>query len=313
MVLDDNQLVESMLRAVSATFALTQRQQDFLSSIDPSSIDSNNQTRRIDRFAQNRLKDELRIAFSDRILFAAEEPEVGSDIPDDLTESAFEVAILDPIDGTDLWMRGFGNWCISTAIFDPEDARIRAAFVGYSSGDIYYATRDGAYLCDGNGNLHPLSMPQLDVPTILRDATVCFYGQKPANFLALQQKLSFLQLLQDIRVNKKPNNENEEAAKFRIYNLGGNPMMVRMTESSGMHAAVDAVFEVKGQKPYDFVPGAFIACQAGATIVELADKWNSPFDLHGVLRNHKQRRKYVLAATAQLADELAAALGYKRK
>ena len=150
------------------------------------------------------------------------------------------------------------------------------------------------------------------MPT-LRDAAVCFYGQKPANFLALQKNLSFLQLLQDIRKTKKGINENQEAAKFRIYNLGGNPMMVRMTESGGMHAAVDAVFEIKGQKPYDFVPGAFIACKAGATIVELADKCNNPFDLHAALRDHRQRRKYVVAATPQLADELATALGYKRK
>ena len=152
MVLDDNQLVESVLRAVSSTFALTQGREDFLSGIDPSSVDANNPTRRVDRFAQNRLKEELRIAFADRIRFAAEEPEMGDDTPADLTKSPFEVAILDPIDGTDLWMRGFGNWCISTAIFDPEDARIRAAFVGYSSGDIYYATQHRAFRCDQNGS-----------------------------------------------------------------------------------------------------------------------------------------------------------------
>ena len=87
-------------------------------------------------------------------------------------------------------------------------------------------------------------------------------------------------------------------------------MMVRMTESLGNPAAVDAVFELKGQKVYDVVPGAFIAKQAGATIVDLSGK---SIDLHEALRHHKSLMTYVLAATKDLADELVSVLKYKAK
>ena len=85
-------------------------------------------------------------------------------------------------------------------------------------------------------------------------------------------------------------------------------MMVRMTEKVDAKAAVDAVFELKGQKPYDVVPGAFIAQCAGATIVDLA---NRKIDLHEALRYHTKPMKYVLAATENLAKELVSALTYE--
>jgi fructose-1,6-bisphosphatase/inositol monophosphatase family enzyme len=51
---------------------------------------------------------------------------------------------------------------------------------------------------------------------------------------------------------------------MRIYNLGGNPMMLKVAERT-----IDAVFEVVGQHPHDVVPGAYIARQAGAIVKDL--------------------------------------------
>ena len=139
----------------------------------------------------------------------------------------------------------------------------------------------------------------------LRDAAVCFYGQKAANFYAVHKNAPLLTWLRDNRAKKI----NGQAPRFRIYNLAGNPMMVRMTESTGTPPAIDAVFELKGQKVYDVIPGAFIAKRVGATFVDLA---NRPIDLDRALRERKVL-KYVLAATPGLARELVLALNYPPK
>jgi fructose-1,6-bisphosphatase/inositol monophosphatase family enzyme len=303
---DDMPMVEAVLDAIATTFKLAQGEEDILRRRDPTSEDSNNPTRGIDRVAQQNLKLRLDVIFERKILFIAEEPEPGeAAVPEDLVDSDVNVAILDPIDGTDLWLRGFGNWCISTVIFDPGKARIRAAFVGYSSGDIYWATPQSVCRRDLDGYHYPLVVSRT-AGLALRDATICFYGQKPVNFLAIQQNLNLRQFLLSMKKEKERAEENGgDAPKFRIYNLAGNPMMVRMTESDGVHAAVDVVFEQRGQKAYDVVPGAYIAKRAGASLVNLLNK---PINLDEALRYHKKLITYVLAATPQLGDEAVASL-----
>lgn len=308
---EDMLMVEAVLDAIATTFKLAQGEAGVLRQCDPTSEDSNNPTRGIDRVAQQTLKLHLEVAFERKILFIAEEPEPeGAKVPRNLRDSEVDVAFLDPIDGTDLWVRGFGNWCISTAIFDPRKGRIRAAFVGYSSGDIYWATPQSVCRRGLDGHDYPLLVSRTD-GLALRDATICFYGQKPINFLAIQQNLELREFLLRMKEEKEQTGETgKDAPKFRIYNLAGNPMMVRMTESEDVHAAVDVVFELRGQKAYDVVPGAFIAQRAGASLVNLL---NQPINLDEALRNHKNLVTYVLAATPQLADEAVGSLVPKRR
>ena len=241
MILDDEEswIVEGVIGAIRDTLKLAESPNEYLRDVEPTSRNPNNPTRRIDLIAQQRLKSQLKILFRGNISFIAEEPEPNdARIPDDLKNSKTIVAILDPIDGTDLWVRGFGNWCISTAIFDPEESEILAAFVGYSSGDIYWATRHLMGRRDREDDNHPLAISRPNGLS-LQDAAVCFYGQKPANFYAVHKNARLLTWLRDKR-GRSP--------RLRIYNFAGNPMMVRMTQSSDIPAAVDAVFELKGRK-----------------------------------------------------------------
>ena len=202
ILVDENSfMVEPVLSAIRDALKLAESTSDYLRGVEPTSRDSNNPTRRIDLVAQQALKAKLRIVFEGAISFIAEEPERHEvAVPQDLTKSSVNVAILDPIDGTDLWVRGFGNWCVSTAIFDPVEAQILAAFVGYSSGDIYWATRHVACRRDKNDEDHPLSVPRAGLK--LRDAAVCFYGQKAANFFAVHQNLHLLEWLGDMVAEK---------------------------------------------------------------------------------------------------------------
>jgi fructose-1,6-bisphosphatase/inositol monophosphatase family enzyme len=300
---DDEQLIRAVVDVIRDTFRLALKPTSFLSDKHlSSSRDSNNPTRQMDRIAQDNLKLHLDVLFEKKILFVAEEPE-SSDyrIPDDLAKSQVDVAVLDPIDGTDLWAKGFSNWCISVAIFEPKRERIRASFVGYSSGDIFWASERGAFRHSLDGRNYPLTVARNENLRLM-DATVCFYGQKPANFLAVQENLSISRMLRSVQDQKELAQKlGDDVPQFRIYNLAGNPMMVRMTSSEGVEAAVDVVFELKGQKAFDVVPGAFIAKQAGAFIVDLE---NNEIDLHKALRNHKTKMTYILGASRALVSDM---------
>ena len=92
---------------------------------------------------------------------------------------------------------------------------------------------------------------------------------------------------------------------MRIYDLAGAPMMMKLADHRVRNAGgVDAVFDVKGQKPHDFVPGAFIAKKAGAIIRYRNGKEISYEDLEDSLRDFDTRTKYVIACTRKLSDEL---------
>jgi len=95
----------------------------------------------------------------------------------------------------------------------------------------------------------------------------------------------------------------KEKLGFRIYNFGGNPMMVKIPDRS-----VDVVFDVFGQEPHDVVPGAYIATQAGAVLTDLDGK---TIDLGEVLLKPREKIRYVLAATDSLAAQLRSLLRKK--
>ncbi|TDA25606.1 MAG: hypothetical protein DSO00_08510, partial [Archaeoglobi archaeon] len=66
-------------------------------------------------------------------------------------------------------------------------------------------------------------------------------------------------------VNEKQVKKTNEEIGFRIYNLAGNPVMVKLVDHRIKDArGIDAVIEIKGQKPHDMAPGAYIALKGGA-------------------------------------------------
>lgn len=201
------------------------------------------------------------------------------------------VALVDVLDGSDLYLRGLSNWCSAVIFFYPPERRILAAFVGQSSGVIYYTTESRSRL-----RLRPLKVipgrgeREVNGPSEVRrvkDAAICFYGQKRDHFLSITAKRrkfrSFLKQQKDV--------------KFRIYNLGGNPMMALVADG-----LIDAVLGLKGQAPHDVAPGAFIAQEAGAVFLNDIGERVEIEEL--LLRPAREEVRYIIAATRELYDDL---------
>jgi hypothetical protein len=234
-----------------------------------------------------------------------------------LREKEGVVALVDMIDGTDLLERGMSNWCSAGCLFQPTAApgsRILGSFVGIPSGEIYYSSSTMDEV-----RIKP-SARTPDVPTrgcssvvSLANASVCFYGQKA-------EKLDSI---------FGPRNEHDvcsnallklvqswgSTSEFRIYNLAGIPMILKLIDHRIKNARnIDAVFELSGQVAHDVVPGAFLALKAKATVRRLwrdeltqESRWAALTleDLEEALMLPTQSRlQYVITATSELADEL---------
>lgn len=213
----------------------------------------------------------------------------------DLSGKKGLVALVDMVDGTDLLKRDLSNWCSALIFFQPTQAKILGAFVGIQSDGIYYSTGDGAYK-QPPGRVPPVQLRGPSDVSRLKDASLCFYGQKIKNLLPVINNKNFISTLNEIRKNEIT---TKEKANLRIYNLAGNPMMVKLADG-----IIDCIFEIKGQHPHDVAPGAYIAQQAGAVLKSLDDK---DIDLLPALLRPADPSlylRYILASTEQLYQEL---------
>ena len=212
------------------------------------------------------------------------------------------VALLDMIDGTDLVYRKMSNWCSALVFFDPQAKRILASVVGLPSGAFYCAGHEIApcvVKVTSRADEAPRDQLNDEIPIHpnnrlrLKDAAVCFYGQKAENLLSILEKDCGLpEYLRKISLLPK-----KQRPPCRFYNLGGNPMICKVADGS-----VDAVFELVGQKPHDVVPGTFIARCAGAVVKDLD---NNPLPLEeALLTPNVGELRYIVAATEGLYKEL---------
>ena len=209
----------------------------------------------------------------------------------DLSGDEGLVALLDTIDGTDLLIRGFGNWC-SAAIFF-ENGRILASFVALYREGVYFATENkvGVFR-EADRRLESLPLRGLGDPVPLSEATICAYGQKFSSFARLARRSGLVSALESA---------GQTRGRGRFYTLAGNPMSVRLVDAP---VPVHAVFDAEGQMPHDVAPGAHIAVRAGATLLDLDGQ---PIDLGQALLHPgdpEHRMRYVLANTEELAREL---------
>jgi fructose-1,6-bisphosphatase/inositol monophosphatase family enzyme len=226
----------------------------------------------------------------------------------DLRRESRPVVLLDMIDGTDLLTREMGNWCSAMVVFHPPTAEILGALVGLPLGDLfklYVASRsyEGAYLLTYEilpaksglrymlledphrsiAPLHPRShRPVGDRP--LDGASICFYGQKRSRLLHLRDETDF-----------PWDSSLEKSGRLRIYTLAGNPMLAKLAEGR-----VSAVFEAKGQRPHDCIPGLYLAEKAGAAVSGLDGK---PLDLGRALLERRDV-SYIAAGDRLLLREL---------
>ncbi|MDX6447402.1 MAG: Inositol monophosphatase family [Blastocatellia bacterium] len=270
---------------------------------------------RVDLDSEDQFKQGLRKHFSNIEVFG-EETLTPSDRFEDHDGT---VCIVDPIDGTDLLERNLSNWCIAAVVIrpkNPQGQRILAASVGFPSGRIYYA-REGLngveYKTPKPDGLGFTTMKTTGPSSITKlvNASICFYGQK----IALLQSVMQLPLIQHL-VEQSDKKSKKTAKNLRIYTLAGIPMMVRLIDHEIKSAAnIDVVFDSEGQKPYDAVPGLYLALKGGAKAINLdTSKQITPLDLErAILYPAGGKIRYVVAATMRLCDEIAPLLKQKAR
>ena len=99
-------------------------------------------------------------------------------------------------------------------------------------------------------------------------------------------------------------------ARFRIYNLAGNPFIVALADrqcgrnKKVISRGIDAVFEIEGQPAHDVVPSAYISLKAKAYMHEIDGEEITVQTLAKSLLDPKAELRYVVAGTQDLAEVL---------
>ena len=208
------------------------------------------------------------------------------------------VVLGDLVDGTDLLVRGLSNWCSACTFYYPPIPKILAAFVADSNGEVYFALDNStSQKFDPRDN----SRRKLNGPsrvTKLEEATICFYGQKLSNLKSIFNT----QLVQEVA--KFPN--------VRIYNLAGNPLMVRLVDNPSPNEKkgwYDIIFDTEGQPLHDVAPGAYIAIKSDAIMCDLEGRIiDEGYLASTLLRPASEKIRYVLSATPELNEQFRALL-----
>lgn len=216
----------------------------------------------------------------------------------DLSAEPGIFALADIVDGTDLLERGLSNWCSAVVFFEPAaepDNRILGSFVALPDDNVYYAlhSETGAFVAGVNSTRESRGPSSV---TRLQEASLYFYGQKVSRLVDLMASEIFGNL--QSAVNDDP--------RTRIYNLAGNPIAARLIDDRApLVAGIDAIFEAKGQRAHDCVPGLYIALKGGARLSDWGGQSISVGDLsESLLRPHRSRLAYVLASTEELRNSL---------
>jgi fructose-1,6-bisphosphatase/inositol monophosphatase family enzyme len=234
----------------------------------------------------------------------------------DFTDQDRLVVLLDMVDGTDLFERHLSNWCSAMTFFHPTekdaDKRIIATFVALPDEVIYCARRDMDHIRKVQLGSHPSTpfVPNVTGPSDVKsitNASIAFYGQKIKSYLSPvvdgkdeNQRLRMHPFI----TNLSQLIENQAGSETRIYNLGGNPIMMRLIDGV---KRIDGLFNLSGSAAHDAVPGLYIAKKAGAVLRNMSGAPLTNAMLSAKLMkpaDKNNRVSYVLASTYELADNL---------
>ncbi len=247
-------------------------------------------------------------------------------------------AIVDMVDGSDLLERGLSNWCSAVIFFEPQAVsgeRILAAFVGMPNGETYYSTNSSENVfveIKEKENRHHIKepLPHLSkihkqyLQTELKNASVAFYGQKVSSLFSIMNRNSTdrietlldyvykAEIEQNAKIKAKINANKtlrleETPIDFRIYTLNGIPIVVKLIDYRVKEIRkIDAVFNIKGQRPHDVVPGVYLAMKAGAIVRNLEKKRDmTNEDLEDALMQPaKSKLIYIIASNRKLAMKI---------
>ncbi len=255
----------------------------------------------IDVLAEKRGKEEFNKLFPNTLEIYGEES-LGKKVA--LNNETKICVLLDMIDGTDFVELDIPLWCSAMVFFDPNQPKILASLVGLSTGEIYYASSDRpgqAFVCrDPNARHLAEYVRRPSSVSSFENASICFYGQKAANFSCIADPPDFLTTLKSI----------SSEANFRIYTFAGNPMMVKLAdrfrdkEGKDVCRGFDVIFDIQGQYLHDVVPGAYIAQQAGAYLCETNGTEITGDILAQKLLQPTDKMTYILASTKALAEKV---------
>jgi myo-inositol-1(or 4)-monophosphatase len=200
----------------------------------------------------------------------------------DLSPSPDFALVLDPIDGTDMAVRGYPLCAISLSLHYLDTMNPIIAVIGdIFQKKLYYASEDGAFLKQKGDvkNLKPACVAQIS------DAMVVSYAAKPHRLLSL---LDQRELIKKVKL---------------FFNYGGPLDIARVGEGT-----VDAFVEFeKGFKIIDYAAGIYIAQMAGAVVT----------DLHGsevkLTRDLDARQKFLVSCSQNLHEEILSCLDNKEQ
>jgi fructose-1,6-bisphosphatase/inositol monophosphatase family enzyme len=287
--------------------------------------DLHNQPLRIDHYAEDVCRIALEKRFRSKICAVGEETLGKRPEFRDISGRQEVFAILDMIDGTDLLLRQFGNWCSAIVCYLPLEENILLSVVADSDSNVFFARAEDecawflSKRAESVSESVPLCLAAADRPQSredacirflkvqasgplsnesLDDASICFVGQKPPYFLAAANMSKLGERMGEYseRLRKK----TSPTPAFRIYNLGGTPMMPKVA-----NGIIDAVVGVQASKPHDVVAGAFIGLKAGAYLGGFAGREINVASLAKWLNNPSERcAPYVLACTNALYQRL---------
>jgi myo-inositol-1(or 4)-monophosphatase len=219
-----------------------------------------------DRDAQQAVAERIRETFPDATILG-EEDETATTVP---TEG--RVWVVDPIDGTNNYVRGNRRWATSVACLEAEST-VAAATVLPVMDDTYVATEDGVYRNDRQVTVSTRADPELFqvVPTIWWDF------DRRAEFAAATSGI--VERFADLR---------------RI----GSAQAALALLAAG---SLDGVITNVETNPWDTLAGVAMIRWAGGTVTDLdGDPWRH--DDRGLVASNGNAHDEVLAAAREIDD-----------
>jgi len=191
----------------------------------------------------------------------------------DLSSSPEYVVILDPVDGTDIAIRGYPLCSISLSLHSISTYKpILAIIANAITSDIYCASGEGAFkiIRKRKTSIFPSQIINIS------DSMIVCYAAKPYRLLKIFQQEKLF-----------------GCAKL-FLNYGGPLDIAKVGDGS-----IDCFLEfAKGFKIIDYAAGIFIAKTAGAIVTDLDDKEIN------ILESVNMRQKFVVSANRKLHNKI---------
>ncbi len=223
----------------------------------------------VDRDAQTRVVETIRETFPNEVIVAEEDDDETAAIP--TTGSAW---VVDPIDGTNNYVRGMRLWATSVAaLVDGEP--VAAATVAPALGDTYVATTESASVNDEPAKVRDRTDPEtfVAVPTF-------WWGFDRRDEYATACR-AVVERFGDMR------------------RFGSTQLALAMCASG----AVDAVITNVQVTPWDSVAGSLLVERAGGVVTDVeGEPWRH--DSRGLVASNGEAHEVVLEAAREIDAEV---------